>query len=172
MADSRYQPNPLRPYYVPATIGRETTPIPLSTTINASTSAPSFSFPDLDYSDYIPEGSPSALGNLRGLLDQALWRYVNTVLAQPFEVAKLILQARVAQEEDVDDAFRGPEVTENNKSARESNTSPLHAAHSAPHRPSNTAISTNPGPARNYTSPSSTKTASAMPLKSALAITC
>lgn len=111
MADSRYQPNPLRPYYVPATIGPETTPIPSATPRNVSTSGPTFSFPDLDYSDYIPEGSPSALGNLRGLFDQALWRYVNTVLAQPFEVAKLILQTRVAQEEDVDDVFRGPEGT-------------------------------------------------------------
>lgn len=106
MTDSRYQPNPLRPYYVPPTIGRETTVIPNATTTppGAGTS-PTFSFPDLDYSEYIPEASPSVTRQAKRLLDKAVWKYTSVLMAQPFEVAKLILQARVAQETDADDAF-------------------------------------------------------------------
>lgn len=104
MSDSRYQANPLRPYYVPPSIGKETHAIPNATTAR-TTQSPSFSFPDLDYSDYIPEASPSVTKQFKGLLDQVVWRYTSVVFAQPFEVAKLILQTRVAQEQDIDDAF-------------------------------------------------------------------
>ncbi|KAK5093284.1 hypothetical protein LTR70_005000 [Exophiala xenobiotica] len=106
MAESRYQPNPLRPYYVPPSIGRETQAIPNATSARSATST-GFSFPDLDYSEYIPEASPSVTGQVKSLLDKALWKYTSVVIAQPFEVAKLILQTRVAQEQDADDAFRG-----------------------------------------------------------------
>lgn len=106
MAESRYQPNPLRPYYVPPSIGRETQAIPNATSAKSATS-PGFSFPDLDYSEYIPEASPSVTGQAKSLLDKALWKYTSVVIAQPFEVAKLILQTRVAQEQDADDVFRG-----------------------------------------------------------------
>lgn len=102
MSDSRYQPNPLRPYYVPATIIHEPK-VP-----NASTAQPSssgFSFPDLDYADYIPEASPTVTGQARTLIDKAIWKYTSVVMAQPFEVAKLIIQTRVAQETDADDAY-------------------------------------------------------------------
>lgn len=105
MTDSRYQSNPLRPYYVPPSIGRETQPIPNATSAKPSTQSPSFSFPDLDYSDYIPEASPSVTRQFKNLLDSIVWRYTSVVLAQPFEVAKLVLQTRVAQEQDLDDAF-------------------------------------------------------------------
>ncbi|KAI9869842.1 MAG: hypothetical protein M1823_008934, partial [Watsoniomyces obsoletus] len=37
------------------------------------------------------------------LLDQAVWKYAGVLMAQPFEVAKMILQVRVAQEHDLDD---------------------------------------------------------------------
>ena len=97
-------PNPLRPYYIPLSIGEAA-----SQSINATAgtakqpaTSPSFSFPDLDYSDYIPEGSPSAVGSIKRLLDQAIWRYTSVVMAQPFEVAKVLLQVRVAQESDLD----------------------------------------------------------------------
>ena len=105
---SRYQPNPLRPYYIPPSIGRETQSIPNATSAKPTIS-PNFSFPDLDYSEYIPEASPSVTGQVKSLLDKALWKYTSVVIAQPFEVAKLILQTRVAQEQDADDAFHGRE---------------------------------------------------------------
>ncbi|KAK5941080.1 hypothetical protein PMZ80_006357 [Knufia obscura] len=104
MADSRYQPNPLRPYYIPPSIGREPQSVPNATSAKP-TASPSFSFPDLDYSEYIPEASPSVTGQVKNLLDKALWKYTSVVIAQPFEVAKLILQIRVAQEQDADDQF-------------------------------------------------------------------
>jgi len=106
MAESRYQPNPLRPYYVPASIGRESQAIPNATSAKPTASS-AFSFPDLDYSEYIPDASPSVTGQVKGLLEKALWKYTSVAIAQPFEVAKLILQTRVAQEQDADDAFRG-----------------------------------------------------------------
>lgn len=98
MQDPRHVPNPLRPYYVPPSIGTESLP-----NATASTKAPtgsSFRFPDLDYADYISEASPSLPGSIKSIVDQALWKYTSVVLGQPFEVAKLILQARVAQDEE------------------------------------------------------------------------
>lgn len=105
MQEIRQGPNPLRPYYVPPSIGDFSTP---SVNATASASKPSassssFAFPDIDYSDYIPEGSPSVLSSLKSLLDQAVWKYTSVVMAQPFEVAKLVLQVRVAQESDLDE---------------------------------------------------------------------
>ncbi|EXJ92248.1 hypothetical protein A1O3_00798 [Capronia epimyces CBS 606.96] len=101
MQDPRYVANPLRPYYVPPSIGGE--PVP-NITAGASTphSRPTFAFPDIDYSDYISEISPSIPGSIKSILDQALWKYTSVVIGQPFEVAKLILQARVAQDEEED----------------------------------------------------------------------
>ncbi|RMZ89860.1 hypothetical protein DV736_g2933, partial [Chaetothyriales sp. CBS 134916] len=56
MADSRQAlgVNPLRPYY--------------------ASSASAFAFPDIDYSDYIPEASPSVTSSIKKLLDQAIWK--------------------------------------------------------------------------------------------------
>ncbi|RMZ85873.1 hypothetical protein DV737_g483, partial [Chaetothyriales sp. CBS 132003] len=98
MAESRQAPgvNPLRPYYVPPTAGNATAASSAATaaaTTRAS-SAPAFAFPDIDYSDYIPEASPSVTGSIKKLLDQAVWKYLTVLMAQPLEVAKLILQAR------------------------------------------------------------------------------
>lgn len=107
MGDSRYQTNPLRPYYVPPSIGRETAAISNATAASAAkgSSSSGFSFPDLNYSEYIPEASPSVTGQAKALLDKTVWRYANVLMAQPFEVAKLIIQTRVAQESDADEAF-------------------------------------------------------------------
>ncbi|KAJ9656614.1 hypothetical protein H2198_004848 [Neophaeococcomyces mojaviensis] len=103
MADAQPHSNPLRPYYIPPSIGKETTPV-----LNATNATPpsSFSFPDLDYTEYIPEASPSVTGQIKTLLDKGLWKYTSVVAAQPFEVAKLILQTRVAQETDLDDPIQ------------------------------------------------------------------
>ena len=98
MQDSRHVPNPLRPYYVPPSIGTE--PISNTTTSASKPPSSSFSFPDIDYSDYISDGSPSIPASIKSVVDQAFWKYTNVLLAQPFEVAKLILQTRVAQDEE------------------------------------------------------------------------
>ena len=115
MATPREGPNPLRPYYIPPSIG-----VPSNTAPNA-TSSPSFSFPNLDYSDYMPDASPSVAASAKSLLDKAVWKYTTVLLAQPFEVAKLILQVHVAQ----DDETSGRVVLEsrqrNGLSSRERN---------------------------------------------------
>ncbi|KAK6375672.1 hypothetical protein LTS17_007494 [Exophiala oligosperma] len=112
MQDPRHVPNPLRPYYVPPSIGTEL-PSNSSTGAFKSSSTPTFSFPDIDYSDYIPEGSPSITGSVKSVIDRAFWKYTNVLLAQPFEVAKLILQARVAQEDDGDEAPKKKKLAHN-----------------------------------------------------------
>ena len=114
MASFESAPNPLRPYYKPPTIGP-----PPEATINATTlpkgssSKSSFSFPDLDYSDYIPDSSPSTTETLRNLVDKAVWKYTSVLIAQPFEVAKTILQVYVPAE----DADRGDIVLEEKRAA-------------------------------------------------------
>lgn len=99
MQDTRWTPNPLRPYAIPASIG---TAEAANATAAASKAASgsTFSFPDLDYSDYLSDATPSLNVSVKSILDQALWKYTSVVLAQPFEVAKLILQTRIAQEDD------------------------------------------------------------------------
>jgi mitochondrial fusion and transport protein UGO1 len=104
MASSREGANPLRPYYVP--------PIGLSPTesVNASSAAHIAShassrttiggsardlLSELDYSDYL-DASPSVSDGLRDLVDRAVWKYSSALLAQPFDVAKTILQIYVA----------------------------------------------------------------------------
>jgi len=106
MATSRDAPNPLRPYYIPPSIG-----LPPDTPQNQTSAAPysSRSSPkpslgsqardilsDLDYDSYFPETSPTVAGHAKRLLDQALWNYTSVLLAQPFEVAKTILQIHEA----------------------------------------------------------------------------
>lgn len=95
--------NPLRPYYIPPKIGELPDP-------TSSPAANSFSrgnaagdgyaskardlFPDLDYKDYINEPSSSAVEAIKDLIDELLWKYTSVLMAQPFEVAKTILQVR------------------------------------------------------------------------------
>ncbi|ERF74040.1 hypothetical protein EPUS_03855 [Endocarpon pusillum Z07020] len=104
MATSREGPNPLRPYYVPPIVGTASEPLPNSSSsipksTAGGTSSSSFSFGDLDYSDYLPDSSPSISASVKELLDKAVWKYASVLMAQPFEVAKLILQVHTAQEE-------------------------------------------------------------------------
>ncbi|KAJ4288245.1 hypothetical protein N0V88_007435 [Collariella sp. IMI 366227] len=51
-------------------------------------------FSDIDYKDYITEPSPSAVQTIKELLDELLWKYTSVLMAQPFEVAKTIMQVR------------------------------------------------------------------------------
>ena len=97
-------PNPLRPYYVPPSLG-----LSPSETANASSvvhvtatassrttigSAARGLLPDLDYADYLGS-SPSPSDWFRDLLDRALWKYLSVLVAQPFDVAKTLLQIYV-----------------------------------------------------------------------------
>jgi fusion and transport protein UGO1 len=105
MATSRDAPNPLRPYYIPPSIGPPPD-VPNNQTSSVSsgprTSKTSLGsqardiLSDLDYDSYFPETSPTVAGHAKRLLDQALWNYTSVLLAQPFEVAKTILQIHEA----------------------------------------------------------------------------
>ena len=109
-ATSRDAPNPLRPYYIPPSIGLPPDAAGANTSTSSTyppkgfTSSSSTSpkhdfrelFPDLDYGDYIGDKS-EGLGDLaKRILDQAIWNYASVFLAQPFEVAKVILQCHEA----------------------------------------------------------------------------
>jgi len=97
---SREGINPLRPYYIPPSLGLEhnnsaSTPdvAPSSSTQVFSSSARDL-LPDLDYSEYL-DSSSSASDWARDAVNRAFWRYTTVLTAQPFDVAKTILQAYV-----------------------------------------------------------------------------
>ncbi|KAF2203773.1 mitochondrial carrier [Delitschia confertaspora ATCC 74209] len=111
MATSRDTPNPLRPYYIPPSIGL---PPDSSAPNGTATSSPSYSsastkpsfgsqardiLSDLDYGDYFPDNTPTLAEHAKRLVDQALWNYTSVLLAQPFEVAKTVLQVHLAVEQ-------------------------------------------------------------------------
>ncbi|OCK79523.1 mitochondrial carrier [Lepidopterella palustris CBS 459.81] len=103
MAASRDAPNPLRPYYIPPTIGLLPENAPNGTASSYSSySKPSFGaqardiLSDLDYGDYLSDNSPSVAETAKKMLDKALWDYTTVLFAQPFEVAKTILQIHQA----------------------------------------------------------------------------
>lgn len=118
---SRDAPNPLRPYYIPPSIGMPPE-LPPQTAHAASSAAgggpPPYSAPssrsvpraapsfgsqardmlsDLDYDSYFPGSSPTVAEHAKKLLDQALWNYTSVLLAQPFDVAKTLLQVHEAR---------------------------------------------------------------------------
>ncbi|RMZ75179.1 hypothetical protein DV738_g5605, partial [Chaetothyriales sp. CBS 135597] len=122
MADSRQAPgvNPLRPYYVPPSAG-EASSAAAATAITKASSTSAFAFPDIDYSDYMSEPSRSVRSSIKKLLDQAVWRYSTVLMAQPLEVAKLILQVHVAgddEEEEDDDGKRQPRGRQRGRQGR------------------------------------------------------
>ncbi|KAI3330544.1 mitochondrial carrier domain-containing protein [Ustulina deusta] len=105
MASTGDSVNPLRPYYIPPRIGEQTGSLPRanpfsnSTTPNVTASAKYASkardiFPDIDYKDHLDELSPSTVESIRQFVDELLWKYTSVLMAQPFEVAKTILQVR------------------------------------------------------------------------------
>ncbi|PHH87237.1 hypothetical protein CDD83_9143 [Cordyceps sp. RAO-2017] len=97
--------NPLRPYYIPPTIGEAPEP-----PVSAPSAAPPAGrspvnsagyasrardvLADLDYKDYLSDSTPSVGQNVKELVDELIWKYTSVLMAQPFEVAKTILQAR------------------------------------------------------------------------------
>ena len=94
---SREGINPLRPYYIPQS--------GLSPVTNAAPEAPPSSaqvfgssardlIPDIDYADYL-DASPSLSDWVREALNRSLVRYCQVLIAQPFDVAKTILQVYV-----------------------------------------------------------------------------
>ena len=109
MSNPREGPNPLRPYYIPPSVG-PSGPQNGTLATNAgskhvsSTSTNSFGssarniLADMDYTDYIPESSPSSTVVIKGLVEQAIWKYTSVFLAQPFEVAKTVLQVQAGRE--------------------------------------------------------------------------
>jgi len=51
-------------------------------------------FSDLDYSDYLSDSSPSSLESVHRQINEWISRYFATLLSQPFDVAKTILQVK------------------------------------------------------------------------------
>ena len=96
------EPNPLRPYYIPPSIG----PAPGAVPNNASAPTPTMpraARPSASYqsnaTDLLPDldldfrsSAGEAWTNTRALLDTLAWRYASCLMAQPFDVAKTILQ--------------------------------------------------------------------------------
>ncbi|KAI5857439.1 mitochondrial carrier domain-containing protein [Durotheca rogersii] len=107
MASIREGVNPLRPYYIPPTIGDQvealpSRPNPFSHSIaTAPTSTPNKYasrardiFSDIDYKDHLDDISPSTIHSVKQFVDELLWKYTSVLMAQPFEAAKTILQVR------------------------------------------------------------------------------
>jgi fusion and transport protein UGO1 len=102
MANHNDGVNPLRPYYIPPSIGEppESLPTPGPRAFTQANSTGRYAskardiFSDIDYKDYIAEPSPSAVQSIKELVDELLWKYTSVLMAQPFEVAKTIMQVR------------------------------------------------------------------------------
>ncbi|PSK42674.1 Mitochondrial fusion and transport protein ugo1 [Elsinoe australis] len=107
MATSRDTPNPLRPYYVPPSIGIQPEKATSSTAPGASSSRVGIGksardlLSDLDYGGPLLDRDGPTVGEMgKKIVDQAIWKYTSVLLAQPFDVAKTILQVRLAEEEE------------------------------------------------------------------------
>jgi mitochondrial fusion and transport protein UGO1 len=102
MANQSDEINPLRPYYIPPTIGEppESLPTPGPRAFAQENATGKYAskardiFSDIDYKDYLAEPSPSAIQTVKDLVDELLWKYTSVLMAQPFEVAKTIMQVR------------------------------------------------------------------------------
>ena len=107
MSSQRESPNPLRPYYVPPSVGASPE-LPhhgaaaSTSSHNVSTSSQSLGssarniLSDIDYSEYLSDTSSSSTEAVRRLAEQAVWKYTSILFAQPFEVAKTVLQVHTA----------------------------------------------------------------------------
>lgn len=51
-------------------------------------------FADIDYKEYLTDSSPSVIQSVKDVVDDLIWRYTSVLMAQPFEVARTILQVR------------------------------------------------------------------------------
>lgn len=98
--------NPLRPYYRAPVIGDPPDTVPSSSAshLGAATSARYASkardvLADIDYKGYLNDSSPSITQSAKEFVDELIWKYTSVLMAQPFEVAKTILQAREQNED-------------------------------------------------------------------------
>jgi fusion and transport protein UGO1 len=119
MATQREGVNPLRPYYIPPTIGESldhgssgmSGAASVGGAGNASSAGAQYAskardmLNDLDYNHYLGDDTPSMMQSVKSLMDELLWKYTSVLMAQPFEVAKMILQAR---SQDGNIAFSSP----------------------------------------------------------------
>jgi len=83
-----------RPYVKAA---RRSLQIPDLKTASTSSIRDDFSAPWKKYEDYLDKES-STLGNVQQLIDRLLWKYLSVLTAQPFEVAKVLLQAKLGDD--------------------------------------------------------------------------
>ncbi len=109
MSTPREGPNPLRPYYIPPSVGnsidfqQNASSAAKLGSKHASTSTDSFGsstrniLADMDYTDYISDSGSSPTEAIKGLVEKALWKYTSVFLAQPFDVSKTILQVQLAR---------------------------------------------------------------------------
>ncbi|KAG6009379.1 hypothetical protein E4U21_002689 [Claviceps maximensis] len=92
--------NPLRPYYRAPVIGETTDPVSIATATAAGGGGGRYAskarhvLADIDYRGYLNDSSPSVMQTVKELVDELIWKYTSVLMAQPFEVAKTILQAR------------------------------------------------------------------------------
>lgn len=97
------EPNPLRPYYIPPSIGPAPSAVPANASAQTSSipraPRPSPSSYQSNATDLLPDldldfrsSAGEAWTNTRALLDTLAWRYASCLMAQPFDVAKTILQ--------------------------------------------------------------------------------
>jgi len=102
MANHNEGVNPLRPYYIPPSIGEPPEALPTpgprafsnhNATGNYASKARDI-FSDIDYKNYIADPSPSVVQTVKELVDELLWKYTSALMAQPFEVAKTLMQVR------------------------------------------------------------------------------
>lgn len=100
MASSRDTPNPLRPYYVPPSIGTAAPNMSRASNTASSSGLGQSArdmLSDFDYGSPLLGKEGASFTELgRKLFDQAVWKYTSVLLAQPFDVAKTILQIRLA----------------------------------------------------------------------------
>ncbi|KHO01405.1 Mitochondrial carrier domain protein [Metarhizium album ARSEF 1941] len=104
MATLRDGVNPLRPYYRAPVIGEtaDSASAPSANPFAAGNATGTARYAskardvlaDIDYRDYLSDSSPSVIQNAKELVEELIWKYTSVLMAQPFEVAKTILQAR------------------------------------------------------------------------------
>jgi fusion and transport protein UGO1 len=102
MANHNEGVNPLRPYYIPPSIGEppEALPTPGPRAFSHHNASGNYAskardiFSDIDYKNYIADPSPSLVQTVKELVDELLWKYTSVLMAQPFEVAKTLMQVR------------------------------------------------------------------------------
>ena len=106
MSTAREGSNPLRPYYIPPSVGDSASVDNASSfgskygstsTTNLGSSARNI-LADMDYTEYISDSSPPYTAMAKTLMEQAIWKYTSVFLAQPFEVAKTVLQVQIANQ--------------------------------------------------------------------------